>query len=117
MGDIVDVSNIIEPLTDSTETSDEKVIIKTEILVDHLVEKLSDLLIKSPTTTNVTSIPVNIVKASSLLSNLTNGDTQEQKKLLSRLLFDSFQSKSHVEVATQVINKNIIINFIQFSFL
>jgi hypothetical protein len=50
---------------------------------------------------------VNIAKASTLLSDLTNGgDIQQQKEFLSSL-FNSFQFKSHVEVATQVINKNI----------
>lgn len=93
--------------TDFAEISNEKVIIQTDILVRHLVEKLSDLLIKSPTTTNVSSTSFDIAKASTLLSNLTNGDIQQQKELLHGLLFDSFKSKSHVEVATQVIDKNI----------
>jgi hypothetical protein len=93
--------------TNSTEISNEKVITEIGILVGHLVEILSDLLIKSSTNANATSNSVNIAKASTLLSDLTNGgDIQQQKEFLSSL-FNSFQFKSHVEVATQVINKNI----------
>ncbi len=99
--DILDLSNIIGT-TDSTETSNEKVIIETDIFVHDLMEKLSSLLIKSPTTENASS------KASILLSTLTNGDIQQQKEILSSLLLDSFQSKHHVEVATQVTDKNIL---------
>ncbi len=92
--------------TDSAATSSEKVIIQIEPLVRHLVEKLSERLIKSSTTENVTSTPGYITEASTLLFTLTHGDIPEQKELLSRLLFDTFQSKSRVEVSTQVTNKN-----------
>jgi hypothetical protein len=93
--------------TDSAATSSEKVIIQIEPLVRHLVEKLSERLIKSSTTETVASTPSYITEVSTLLFTLTHGDIPEQKELLSRLLFDTFQSKSHVEVSTQVTNKNM----------
>jgi hypothetical protein len=93
--------------TDSAATSSEKVIIQIEPLVRHLVEKLSELLIKSSTTETVASTPGYITEASRLLFTLTRGDIPEQKELLSRLLFDTFQSKIRVEVSTQVTNKNM----------
>lgn len=103
---LVDLSSIIMN-TDPRGTSNEKLIIQTDLLVQHLVEKLSDLLIKSPTIENLSSTSVQITKASKLLSELTV-DIQEQKDLISRLLLDSFQSKPHIEVTTQVIDKNIL---------
>ncbi len=97
---------------DSENISNEKLIIQTDVLIRHLVEKLSNLLIKSPTTENVSSTPVHIAQASTLLSTVTGGDIQQQKELLSNLLYDSFRSKTQAEVATQVTDKNISLTFI-----
>jgi hypothetical protein len=71
------------------------------MLVHHLVEKLSDLLSKS-STENASSAPPHITKASTLLSSVTDGNIQQQKQLLSHLIYDYFQSQTHIEVATQV---------------
>jgi hypothetical protein len=81
------------------------VIIQTDMLVHHVVEQLSDLLAKS-STEHVSSTSAHMEKASTLLSTLTDGDIQQQKQLLSHLLHDYFQSKTNVDVATQVIEKN-----------
>jgi hypothetical protein len=75
--------------------------IQIDTVVHHLVGKLSDLLIKSPTE-NISSIPVHIAKASVLLSTLTDGDIEQQKHLLSHFAYDYLQSKIYAEVATQV---------------
>ena len=76
-------------------------IIQTDMLVHHLVEKLSDLLIKF-STEDTSSTPNHITKASTLLSNVTDGNIQQQKQLLSHLLYGYFQSQTHIDVATQV---------------
>ena len=87
--------------TDSSRTSNENVIIPTDRLVHHLVEKISDLLTQSAGE-NYSSIPVHLARASTLLSTLTDENNQ---RLLTRLIHDYFQSKTRVEVATQVIEK------------
>ncbi len=104
---IVDLSNIIVPF-DITQISNEKIIIQTEVIVRHLIEKLSDLLTKSSTSDQISA-------TSTLLSTLISGDIQQQRELLSRLLLDPFSSKTYAEVATQVIN--ITISKILFYFI
>ena len=98
--DVVDPSDITVT-TDSSRTSNENVIIPTDRLVHHLVEQISDLLTKSATE-NDRLTPVHLAKASTLLSTLTDGDNQQ---LLTHLIRDYFQSKTRIDVATQVIEE------------
>ena len=99
-----DFPNIIMP-SDTTKISSERVITQTEIIARHLVEKLSDLLVESFTSTQNTT-------TSTLLPALLNEDVQQRKELLFRLLLDSFPFKTSVDVSTQVMNRIIIDDFI-----
>ncbi|CAF0922536.1 unnamed protein product [Rotaria sordida] len=65
-------------------------IIQTDILIHHLVEQISNLLMNFL-----------ISNDSTIVSILTNGNIQQQKQLLFHLLNDYFQSKTNVDVATQ----------------
>jgi hypothetical protein len=84
------------------------------MIIHHVVEEISDLLMKS-SNENASSTSAHLIKASTLLSSLTEGNIQQQKQLLSHLLHDYFQSKTNIEVGTQVIEKNI--KYISFFFL
>ncbi len=87
-------------LSDTATASNETGILQTDRIVRHLVEKLSDILAKSSTTTDTAT-------ASTLLPTLISGDIQQQQELLSHLLSDYLPSNTHVDVATQVTNRTI----------
>lgn len=97
---IVDLPDVAVP-SDTSTVSDETVILQTDRIIRHVVEKLSDRLAKSST-------PAETAEASTLLPTLINGNIQQQKELLSRLLSDYFPSKTYADATTQVTNRIIL---------
>ncbi|CAF3745324.1 unnamed protein product [Rotaria sordida] len=87
-----DLDSIVEDMSQSRTFSMNEIplIIQTDILIHHLVEQISNLLMNFL-----------ISNDSTIVSILTNGNIQQQKQLLFHLLNDYFQSKTNVDVATQ----------------
>ncbi|CAF1016842.1 unnamed protein product [Adineta steineri] len=94
----IDLSNAVTT-SDQPRESNRKITIQTDMLVHHIVEKLSDLLIQS--SKDGFSIPIHMSRASTLLSTVTEGNRNQQKQLLSHLIYDYFQSQTYIEVSTQ----------------
>ncbi|CAF1180560.1 unnamed protein product [Adineta steineri] len=94
----IDLSNAVTT-SDQSRESNRKITIQTDMLVHHIVEKLSDLLIQS--SKDGFSTPAHMSRASTLLSNVTEGNRNQQKQLLSHLIYDYFQSQTYIEVSTQ----------------
>ena len=117
---MVDPSNFTLINDNAEQSSNKRLIIQTDLLAHHLLGRLSNALLVSSDENISSNNSIHLAGASTLLSNLTNGNIQQQKQILSHLLTDYFESRNYADAATQVTDNNtsriLALSFSSFSF-